>query len=1138
LSVLLSLEEAMASEERLPLAELTTLTLDAYIQQRQDLLVNTADSLALEDDNEEDLLDKELPDGDLFIFDQFEEIMTVDPTDLPAKADFFEQLGTMLRNRDRWALFVMRDDYVAGLQSYLHYLPTRLRTRFRLDLPGPKAARQAIQQPAREAGITFEDAAAEQLVNDLRLVQVQRFDGTIAEQPGPAVEPVQLQVVCYRLWQHLPANKTHIEPADITALGDVDVALAAFYADQVALVTQKTGVRERLIRDWFEHQLITRQGIRGQVLQEAAQSQGLDNRAIYGLIDAHLVRAEKRRGATWFELAHDRLIAPVRSDNEQWFAQNLSELQRTAALWLRQGYPDNLLLVDAQLKQAEQWLATYTEALTDNEQEFLEASRKQQAIRDRERRNNRLIRWLAVVASILSVVAIIAFVIADRARDQADKDRDRAEQEYRKALSRKLLSDARVIGGKRLDLALLLSVEANNVMDTLDTRGGIRDALNLSPHLQAYLHGSPSPIVSVAYSPDGTTIASGAQDGTIMFWDAATRQTIGEPVKAHADEVHGLAFSPDGTLLASGSLDGTIRLWASKTHEPVGKTVQSDSYEIWNIAFSPDGTLLASVYQDTNIMLWDVANMQPTFPVLEKHESPVDILTFSPDGSTLASGDEDGSLFLWDVATRELTGNSLHVGDDTSIWSLSFHSDNKTLASTIETGEAILWDTTTAQRIDTFEQPAKTVTFHPQKNIVAIGLQDQTILLWDIEKQQELATLSGHTGAITRLAFSPDGTLLVSGGLDSVLVLWQMNPVPRLARVFAGHTDDVWDVAYNPDGKTIATTGYDGTIRVWDVASGMQLGEPITAHPDIAWDIDFSPDGQTLATTSCGAFDPESGSCIQGEIRFWDIATLQQIAGPIRTTASYIWGIDFSPDGTRLVAGGCATMDTEINECTQGGVSVLDMTSYEQIGDIHTMHDDIVLDVTFSPDGSSLAAASLDRTISVWDVATWEPVRESFEGHTASVWGVEYSPDGTLLASGSEDTKIILWKLATGQPIKTLHGHNASVYRASFSPDGSLLASSSRDGTIRLWDVATRSTIGNTAIPTLVGTLGTNVFSPDGNFLLVGGSDPPVALIFDLRFEQWRETACALAGRNLIQEEWEQYLPEQEAYHKTCPQNP
>ncbi len=392
LSLLLSLEEALSGDQPIPMAELMTLSLDDYLGRRREAC--------------------ERGDGVVLIFDQFEEILTVDPTDRAAKSEFFAQVGTALRDRRRWALFSMREEFLASLDPYLRPVPTRLSNTYRLELLGPEAAMVAIQQPAREAGIDFTGEAVTKLVDDLRLMRVQMSDGTTEEYPGVYVEPVQLQVVCRRLWGRLPKDATQILVADVESVGDVDSALAGYYAERVEAIASDVGVPERIIRDWFDQQLITEQGIRGQVLQGPEESEGLENRVIWELVDVHLVRAEKRRGANWFELSHDRLIDPVRADNVTWRESHLHPLQRQAALWEEGGRPEGLLWREQALLEAESWAKANDSALTSVDRDFLHACLEARAIAEREQRQARRIRWLAIGATLFSILAIVAAVFA------------------------------------------------------------------------------------------------------------------------------------------------------------------------------------------------------------------------------------------------------------------------------------------------------------------------------------------------------------------------------------------------------------------------------------------------------------------------------------------------------------------------------------------------------------------------------------------------------------------------------------------------------------------------------------------------------------------------------------------------------
>jgi hypothetical protein len=224
----------------------------------------------------------------------------------------------LLEDRRRWALFSLREDYLGALKPLLLPIPTRLAATFRLDLLSEEQARRAMQGPARAAGGDFGDEAARALADDLRRTTVQRPDGSSEAVLGQTIEPVQLQVVCYRLWERTAGaagTAPAITAADLEAAGSVDTALGSYFAGRVAAIAAATGVGERRIRDWVEGRLITAAGLRGQVLREPEATAGLPNRAVQSLVDAHLVRADERRGATWYELAHDRLVEPVQADN-------------------------------------------------------------------------------------------------------------------------------------------------------------------------------------------------------------------------------------------------------------------------------------------------------------------------------------------------------------------------------------------------------------------------------------------------------------------------------------------------------------------------------------------------------------------------------------------------------------------------------------------------------------------------------------------------------------------------------------------------------------------------------------------------------------------------------------------------------
>jgi len=318
------------------------------------------------------------PSGELLVFDQFEEVLTTDSVNLEAKRYFFEQLGEALRAQGRWALFAMREDFLAALDPYLRYIPTRLSNTFRLQLLSYEASLEAIREPAASVGVKFLDDAVKQIADDLRQVNVPQPDGSVTVELGQFIEPVQLQVVCLRRWEDLAEGSLEIPQSAQPQVGST--ALADYYAATVAQVAAASGATERSIRDWFEHSLITKIRTRGQVLQGPQETDGLNNTAVIEpLKEAHLVNSEKRLGSWWLELAHDRLIGPVHSSNETWNRKNLSPLQREAELWRDQGKPEDHLLRKELLAAAEEWART--NKLNSTEEEFLRKSREARTLR-------------------------------------------------------------------------------------------------------------------------------------------------------------------------------------------------------------------------------------------------------------------------------------------------------------------------------------------------------------------------------------------------------------------------------------------------------------------------------------------------------------------------------------------------------------------------------------------------------------------------------------------------------------------------------------------------------------------------------------------------------------------------------------
>ncbi|GAB2855174.1 hypothetical protein GCM10022221_63370 [Actinocorallia aurea] len=281
---------------------------------------------------------------------------------------------------------------------------------------------------------------------------------------------------------------------------------------------------------------------------------------------------------------------------------------------------------------------------------------------------------------------------------------------------------------------------------------------------------------SVAFSPDGKTLATSNSNHTVRLWNVASRTPIGRLLTGHTDRVTSVAFSPDGRTLATGSWDDTVRLWNVATRTPIGEPLTGHTDDVFSVAFSPDGRTLASGSDDETVRLWSVASGTPIGRPLTGHAGWVWSVAFSPDGRTLATGSRDDTVRLWNVATRTPIGEPL-TGHTDQVWSVAFSPDGQTLAS---------------------------------------GSDDDTVRLWNVASGTPIdRPLTGHTDAVTSVAFSADGRTLATGSSDHTVRLWNVATRTPIGEPLTGHTDQVWSVAFSPDGQTLATSSWDDTVRLW-----------------------------------------------------------------------------------------------------------------------------------------------------------------------------------------------------------------------------------------------------------------------------------------------------------------------------------
>ena len=326
-----------------------------------------------------------------------------------------------------------------------------------------------------------------------------------------------------------------------------------------------------------------------------------------------------------------------------------------------------------------------------------------------------------------------------------------------------------------LDLSIAFSSDESET-DPSDNVASVQWTIARESSHIATLSGHTNYVSSVAFSPDGTILASGAGDGTVRLWDVATK------TNSTTWEGFSVAFSPDGTTLATGLKDGTVKLWnvATKTNIAI---LSGHKEHVNSVAFSPDGTILASGAGDGTVRLWDIATKTNSTTLDVNWQSGS--VAFSPDGTTLAVGTSwHNSVELWNVATK--TNVATFSANVSWISSVAFSPDGTTLAIGAGDGTVRLWDIATKTNSTTWDVPWRigSVAFSPDGTTLAVGTgENGTIQLWDVATKTNVATFSGHASMVFSLAFSLDGTILASGSGDKTVQLWDVSEWKRAKRL-------------------------------------------------------------------------------------------------------------------------------------------------------------------------------------------------------------------------------------------------------------------------------------------------------------------------------------------------------------------
>jgi WD40 repeat protein len=998
----------------------------------------------------EELLDTSTgePPSVLLVVDQAEELVT-----LAGAAERGAFLDLLHRTVDRtagvWVLATVRAEFLGPLlqQPGTGELVDETLLVSPLDRSRLSAV---IEGPAARAGLQFTAGLVGRLVEDT--------------QGGDALP---LLAFTLRQLAERAGQDGLITTESYEAIGGVLGALRT-WADRATTQLAASGLGELVLPTLTRLATVTREGEPTRRRVARGSLTAAENQVVQAFIDARLLASSEEQGEAVVEVTHEALLRQwpplwqaiedrreelrLRADLEQWVLD-----------WEQAGRRDSYVIGGERLQAAQRWATANPRELAQlrGASAFIDASLAVQERTERERLEAERQRQIAETRGLVQRLRAeaeqaTALLTLDPARALASAiavtgaNLDELGGEPLAFVQASLFSAVRAAKERRVfagheQLVTSVAVDPAGrwiVSGARDRTVRLWPTTDQAPPIVLGEHAGD--VLSVAVSPDGEMIASGGADQAVRLW-RADGSVAGEPLEGPADSVLEVAFSPDGTTIAAGCADGGLYLWR-RAAGGAATRIDHDSF-VASIAFSHDGGMLTAGCGDGGLVLRRLEGA-PEAVTLTGHEDFVSCVRFSPDDRLLASAGGDGTIRLWTVAGHPVsvfTPSRSRRRD--LVTSLTFAPDDSALVFGDESGTVRLWDLSGTPIHPPLLCPGLAVSsvavgaggrwltggggafvhvwdWLPQPAAPVSDRAPPGVVLWDRNGDQAGPAWPGHD-FVRSVAFTPDGTGVVSSGGDRSLRLWNLDGSVR-AVIPDAHEGAITTVACTAGGaEMIASGGRDRAVRLADLA-GRPLIEPLIGHEADVMSVAFRPDGGLLA----------SGSS-DGTIRRW-WPDGRPDGKPILAHADGVEVVTFSPDG-RLIASSGA----------DGMVRLWDADG-EPYGQPFIGHLGTVWDVAFSPDGQTVMSCGNDQTVRIWDLQGTSIIRP-LRGHTGAVRAGRFHPAGQPMVTVGEDGTMRAWVREGGQLIRPMEGHQGAVFALAITPQGDLAVTGGEDGTVRLW---------------------------------------------------------------------------------------
>ncbi len=790
----------------------------------------------------------------LLVLDQFEEFLAACPGKI--REDFLGQLATLMKAQDLAVtiLIALRDDFLdhfeqsdptfreLALQGFADVSP---------DLE-ESDLRSIVQEPCANVGLDLEDGLVDAIVGDV----LEASPGEKTRTARCIVLPL-LQSAMTRVWEkrHADGKITHKAYSDIGKLSG-ELPIWAEQTFEVLYIDGLGPLARRILIDLVNlgdtSQRLPNTGRRmtmNALCHGEEEERNAVHRVVQKLADARLLAtsSEKQTHEVIVELIDDSLIE--RWDKlKQWLDEDRSFLiwrrdtERYAQEWTKatnggKTADEERLLSGQGLVEAERWLKERGRDLGSSEKKYIQLSldhreemrvQREKDQREREQNKRKIIKILAVFSIVTLIFAAYAFYMKDLSEKKSLENL--ALYEASKSSS---IRDVPFMFIKSITLA----VQSINHKPTEEGNNALQEGLELlpTPLARMTLGGS---FGDLAFSPDGTMIATGTSDKIVRIWDGVTGKELIN--MTHDGAVSSVAFSPNSSWIVTASSDRTARVWDIATGKVMAKMAHNGA--VIHAIFSPDGTRVATASLDGTARIWNASNGEELARL--HHDSSVHFAVFSPDGIRVATASYDKTARIWNASNGEELDR---MTQDDGVYSVAFSPDGARVATASFDRTAMIWNAANGEELARLEHGSVVLCaiFSPDGNRVATASGDKTARIWNASNGEELARMT-HDLGVNSVAFSPDGARVATASEDGTARIWDVLTGEEIARM--EHNDSVRSVAFSPDGYRIATAGSDSAAMIWKAPSARE--RIVMKHANTVNSIKISLDETRVATAS------------------------------------------------------------------------------------------------------------------------------------------------------------------------------------------------------------------------------------------------------------------------------------------------